>query len=131
MFEGDGEGERAAVPRGAFHANVSMMALHYGAHIAQPETEAFHIVDVTRGHTVEFVEDPAVLGARDPDPIVAHRNRETSGIAPRGYHDTRFLGGILDGVVQQVVKHIGQVDAIALHMVQIRAQIEFDPSITS
>ena len=50
---------------------AATMLLYHGLHIEQSQPIAFHIVQITRGYAVEFVEDVLLLLGSNTDTVVA------------------------------------------------------------
>ena len=59
-----------------FGTDRSAMVLHHLAHVGQPQSEAFHIVDIPGGHTIEPVKNFFQVFFFDTDTIVFDRDNQ-------------------------------------------------------
>src|SRR5439155_12087721 len=73
----------------------------------EPETGAAHAAGQIRVEAVELLEDPALLGERDAEPLVAHG--DTYAVAPGdGHLDATAVRRVFDRVVDEVRQHLAQ-----------------------
>src|SRR5207244_13455979 len=63
---------------------------------------------------IELAEDPLLLEARDPDPLVDDANLDRVGIPARRDGHGAALGRVLDRVLDQVLEHLAHLFAIGL-----------------
>ena len=80
--------------------------------IVEADTESFYIVNIAGGHTVEFLEDVFLVFFRDADAVVGHLQDGVAVFGACGDGDTRLLLGVFDGVVDEVVHHVGYVQFV-------------------
>ena len=90
------------------------MLLHDGIHVAQSQAEAFHVVYVSCGHTIQLIKNLAQMFLGDSDAIVGERHVQPTGVIPGPHREARLVPPILDGVVHQVEDHIHEVGPVAL-----------------
>src|SRR2546427_4183711 len=73
-FQRQPDGEGAACPGLALNHDAPAVHLHDVLHDRQPQPAPLHLVHQPRPDAVEAVEDLLLLGARDADAVVAHRD---------------------------------------------------------
>ena len=91
-------------------------------HIAQAQAVALDIVDVAVGHPVEVIENLGNGFLRDSDTFVGDREDEILVVRQGVDQNFRTVGGVFDGVFDQVGDGIGQVGAVAEQLVVVRIQ---------
>ena len=96
--------------------------------IGQAQSEAFHVVHIAGGDTIEANEDLLQVFFFDADPVVLDEELELAVLVAGAGHEAQghFLSAILDGVVQQVEEHVGQVHLIGVDGGVQGAEIEVD-----
>ena len=71
-------------------------------------------MDVAGGHAVEFFEDMFLVFFLDADAVVGHF-QDGVGIFPVGADDdVQPVGRVFDGVVEQVVDHVGDMQPVGI-----------------
>ena len=90
---------------------AATMLLYHGLHIEQSQPIAFHIVQITRGYAVEFVEDVLLLLGSNTDTVVADGDFGLFILPFDGYLAAMdghfgFSVRIFDGVVYQVADDV-------------------------
>lgn len=96
---------------------AATMLLYHGLHIEQSQPIAFHIVQITRGYAVEFVEDVLLLLGSNTDTVVADGDFGLF-ILPFDGHLAAMDGHfgfsvrIFDGVVYQVADDVAEMRTV-------------------
>ena len=115
----DREG-RARADAGRRHPDAAVHAPHELAADVEAEPGAADAAVHIRVEAIELVEDPALLGDRDAKPLVVHREANLSPDGRDRDGDRSAVGGVLDGVVDEVDQHPPDLVRVACHLGQIR-----------
>ena len=96
---------------------AATMLLYHGLHIEQSQPIAFHIVQITRGYAVEFVEDVLLLLGSNTDTVVADGDFGLFILPFDGYLAAMdghfgFSVRIFDGVVYQVADDVAEMRTV-------------------
>lgn len=87
-----GDGELGTLPQVTLTLDLTLVEIHHFLHIGKTETEALHIVLVTRMHTVELIEDLLDILLLDALTGVTDTQQQTVMVVPRTDIDIqRFL----------------------------------------
>ena len=110
---------------------AATMLLYHGLHIEQSQPIAFHIVQITRGYAVEFVEDVLLLLGSNTDTVVADGDFGLFILPFDGYLAAMdghfgFSVRIFDGVVYQVADDVAEMRTVGYNDKRFRLNIQFD-----
>ena len=75
--------------------------------VVEPDSEAFHVVYVAGGNTVEFLKDMLLVFFGNADAVVCYFADDMAGFGASGDGDMRLVVRVLNGVVDKVVRHVG------------------------
>ena len=87
------------------------MLLDHRFDVEQSQTVTLDIMHISSGHAIELVVDVRQLVGRDTHAVVGH----TDGCRCGRNLDMCLAGGILDGIVDEVVQDVAQVGAVSLY----------------
>ena len=80
--------------------------------VIQPEAEALDIVNVARRHAVELIEDMRLRSTRDAHAVVGDAQDDPAAVPPGRNADMYLLAGLFQGIVDQVVQGMREVEAV-------------------
>src|ERR1700737_4564251 len=83
--------EHGAFAYRAVYFNLSVVSLYNSLYIAQSQTKAFDIVNISRMGAEEFFEDATLRLFTHPDAIVFDTDDQTTGRAVRRYADQEIF----------------------------------------
>ena len=90
--------------------------------VAEPQAEAFHVVAVTGWYTVEFLEYTAKLFTAHTQSLVGHSDTDSLRQTGRPDTDYRRVGRVLEGVVEQIVQNVGDVQFVGVNVKNDKAE---------
>lgn len=91
------------------------MRFHEQLHVAQAQADAGHGAIGQAGAAVELVEHAGLLGGRDADAVVGHREGEAMPVQRAGDGDVDGVARILHGILQQVAQDVAEVHGVGRH----------------
>jgi hypothetical protein len=104
--------EGATTPDFAFNVDSAFVECYHLRDIAKAYAETFHIVEVTGVDAIEFFEDMFLILFADADAVVCHFENGPFALLTGADFYVRLVWRILDGVVDQIVYHIGNVKLV-------------------
>ena len=99
---GEGDSERGALAKGAFHADGAAVELHEGLGERKADARAVGVRPVS---LEEAVEDVADVAGGDALAGVGHLKREGVALGGIRHVDAPIVGGVLEGVGDEVQHH--------------------------
>ena len=108
----DGEGRTLAEL--AVHLYLTVVQVDDLLDVSQSETEALHVVHITRMHPIEFLEDLLQVFLLHAQAVVAHREVEPLVVVPRLQRHIERLVGLMvfDCIIHQIEDDILEVDLV-------------------
>ena len=80
--------------------------------VVEPDSEAFHVVDIARGNTVELLKDVFLVLFGNADAVVCYFADGMTGFGAGSDGDMRFVVRVFDSVVDKVVQHVGDMQVV-------------------
>ena len=99
-------------------------------YIVEADAKAFYVVDVAGGNSVEFLEDVFLVFFGDADAVVGNLKDGIACFGVGGDCDTRLLLGVFDGVVNEVVHHVGYVQVVGKQDAVDRGEVRGEASMS-
>lgn len=112
--QGQLDDEGAALAGFALDADAAFVERHHLRDVAESYAEAFDVVDVAGVDAVEFFENMLLVLFRDANAIVFHAQHGPLALLAGADDEVGLAGGVLDGVVHQVVHHVGYVQLVGV-----------------
>src|SRR5207249_4518014 len=128
---GQADGEAAPRPGRGLHRDAAPVRLDHALHDRQADARAAYraAVDLLLppGHAPEELEDAAMIGGRDADAVVAHREADAAVLGPARHRDLAVLGGdVFHRVAEEVAHHVLELARLPPHARQ-GADLDPDP----
>src|SRR5207253_10811390 len=126
---GQADGEAAPRPGRGLHRDAAPVRLDDALHDREADARAADraAVDLLLlpGHPAEELEDAAVVGGRDADAVVAHREAGAPVLDPARHGDLAVVGGdVLHRITEEVAHHVPELARLPPHA---RQRADFDP----
>ena len=109
------DGHRCPLPRLALQVDGAAMRFHEQLHVAQAQADAGYGAVGQVDAAVELVKHMGLLGGRDADAVVGHREGEAMPVRRAGDGDVDGVARILHGILQQVAQDVAEVHGVGRH----------------
>src|SRR5882757_2367237 len=105
-----------------------MMGFHNGLDIAEPQTEAFDIMEITRVGPVKFLKDAPLGLLTHADAVVFNAYHQAFGSAVRSNADEKVLLRIFHRIIDEIGYQVGKMYFIGHDQVILGVELQFRPS---
>src|SRR4029077_10625082 len=96
----------------------------------EPQSGAADFAGTRHIHPIEAREDAGLVRSRDADAGIRHRKNYLGAVGGSADHDLAAGRGVLHGVVEQILQHLGETAAVRGDVRDALWQVHGDPEIS-